>query len=39
MLDIAMPLFETNDVRPGIPSAVAATKAGRPQPMLDFQGR
>jgi enoyl-CoA hydratase/carnithine racemase len=39
MLDIAMPLFETDDVRRGIPSAVAAAKAGRPRPMLDFQGR
>jgi enoyl-CoA hydratase/carnithine racemase len=39
MLDIAMPLFETDDARRGIPSAVAAAKTGRPRPMLDFQGR
>jgi enoyl-CoA hydratase/carnithine racemase len=39
MLDIAMPLFETDDVRRGIPSAIAAAKAGRPRPTLDFLGR
>jgi enoyl-CoA hydratase/carnithine racemase len=38
MLDIAMPLFETDDVRRGIPSAVDAAKAGRSRPMVDFQG-
>jgi hypothetical protein len=32
MFDIAMPLFETEDVRCGIPSAVDALKAGRPRP-------
>ena len=39
MFDIAMPLFETDDVRRGIPSAVDALKAGRPRPALDFRGR
>jgi len=39
MFDIAMPLFETDDVRRGIPSAVAALKAGRPRPPMDFKGR
>ena len=39
MFDIAMPLFETDDVRKGIPSAVNALKAGQPRPALDFQGR
>jgi hypothetical protein len=39
MFDIAMPLFETEDVRRGIPSAVDALKAGRPRPAIDFQGR
>jgi enoyl-CoA hydratase/carnithine racemase len=39
MFDIAMPLFETDDVRRGIPSAVNALKAGRPRPALDFRGR
>ena len=39
MFDIAMPLFETEDVRHGIPSAVEALKAGRPRPAMDFKGR
>jgi enoyl-CoA hydratase/carnithine racemase len=39
MFDIAMPLFETEDVRRGIPSAVDALRAGLPRPVLDFQGR
>jgi enoyl-CoA hydratase/carnithine racemase len=38
-LDIAMPLFETEDARRGIPSAVDAAKAGRSRPIVDFQGR
>lgn len=38
LLDIAMPLFETNDVKRGIPSAVDALKAGRPRPAMDFKG-
>jgi hypothetical protein len=39
MFDIAMPLFETEDVRRGLPPAVGALKGGRPRPALDFQGR
>jgi hypothetical protein len=39
MLDIAMPLFETQDVQRGLKSAVDALKAGKPRPVLDFQGR
>jgi enoyl-CoA hydratase/carnithine racemase len=39
MFDIAIPLFETEDVRRGIPSAVEALKAGRPRPPMDFKGR
>jgi hypothetical protein len=38
MFDIAMPLFESDDVRRGIPSAVDALKAGRPRPPMDFTG-
>ena len=38
MFDIAMPLFETDDVRRGIPSAVNALKAGQPRPPMDFTG-
>ncbi|HWE07893.1 MAG TPA: enoyl-CoA hydratase/isomerase family protein [Solirubrobacteraceae bacterium] len=39
MLDIAMPLFETHDVEAGLASAVNAIRAGRPRPVLEFQGR
>jgi enoyl-CoA hydratase/carnithine racemase len=39
MFDIAMPLFETEDVQRGLQSAVAALKAGKPRPVLDFKGR
>lgn len=39
MFDIAMPVFDTEDVQKGIPSAVNALKAGRPRPAMDFKGR
>ncbi|MFH8410219.1 enoyl-CoA hydratase/isomerase family protein [Streptomyces sp. NPDC018019] len=39
MLDIAMPLFATEDAKAGLASAIAAFKAGTPRPELDFQGR
>lgn len=39
MFDIAMPLFETKDVTQGLASAVNALKAGKPRPVLDFEGR
>jgi enoyl-CoA hydratase/carnithine racemase len=39
MFDIAMPLFETDDVQRGLKSAVDALKAGRPRPVLEFKGR
>jgi enoyl-CoA hydratase/carnithine racemase len=39
MFDIAMPLFETEDVKAGLTSAVNALKAGKPRPVLDFKGR
>lgn len=38
MFDVAMPLFETNDARRGIRSAVDALKAGLPRPVMDFKG-
>jgi enoyl-CoA hydratase/carnithine racemase len=38
MFDIAMPLFETEDVKTGLASAVDALKAGRPRPALAFLG-
>ena len=39
MFDIAMPLFETDDVNTGLASAVRALEAGQPRPVLEFQGR
>jgi enoyl-CoA hydratase/carnithine racemase len=39
MLDIALPLFETKDVKTTLPSAVDAVKAGRPRPAFEFLGR
>ena len=39
MFDIAMPLFETEDVRAGLKSAVDALNADKPRPVLDFKGR
>jgi hypothetical protein len=39
MFDIAMPLFEREDTQVGLNSAVEALKAGRPRPVLEFQGR
>jgi len=39
MFDIALPLFETEDGKAGLTSAVNALKAGRPRPVLDFKGR
>ncbi len=38
MFDIAMPLFETDDVQRGLKSAVDALKAGKPRPVMDFKG-
>ena len=38
MFDVTMPLFDTDDVKRGIPSAVKALKAGTPRPVLDFKG-
>ena len=39
MFDIAMPLFETDDVEAGLASAVRALEAGERRPALEFQGR
>lgn len=39
MFDIAMPLFESEDVRKSLPEAVDAYLAGRSRPKFDFQGR
>jgi hypothetical protein len=39
VVDIAMPLFETEDVKAGLTAAVDAIKAGQHRPVLDFDGR
>ncbi|MFE7745972.1 enoyl-CoA hydratase/isomerase family protein [Nocardia sp. NPDC057455] len=39
MFDIALPLFETEDVQGALVSAVDAFKAGRPRPVFGFEGR
>lgn len=39
MLDISMPLFETDDAQMAMRSAVEAMAAGVPRPELQFQGR
>jgi enoyl-CoA hydratase/carnithine racemase len=39
MFDIALPLFETEDVKTTLRSAVGAFNAGKPRPAFDFQGR
>jgi hypothetical protein len=36
---IAMPLFETEDVKVGLPSAVNALEAGKPRPLFEFKDR
>ncbi|MFI5610882.1 hypothetical protein [Amycolatopsis sp. NPDC051903] len=38
VFDVAMPLFESGDVRRGLASAIAAYQAGRPRPVLAFDG-
>jgi enoyl-CoA hydratase/carnithine racemase len=39
VFDIALPLFETEDAKTGLRSAVTAAKAGERRPILEFQGR
>ncbi|OGO98464.1 MAG: hypothetical protein A3E00_03580 [Curvibacter sp. RIFCSPHIGHO2_12_FULL_63_18] len=39
MFNIAMPLFETEDVKDGLASAVKALTAGTARPVLEFKGR
>jgi enoyl-CoA hydratase/carnithine racemase len=38
LFDLAMPLFETEDVKMALPSAVSALKAGKRRPVFDFKG-
>ena len=39
ILDIAMPLFETEDVKFALPVAIEAFRAGKSRPVFDFKGR
>ena len=39
VLDVAMPLFETEDVKSALPLAIEAARAGKPRPVFDFEGR
>jgi hypothetical protein len=39
MFNVAMPLFETEDVKDGLASAIKALQAGTPRPLLEFKGR
>lgn len=39
LLDVAMPLFRSEDVAAAVPLAVAAFKAGKPRPAFPFAGR
>ncbi|MEU9175060.1 enoyl-CoA hydratase/isomerase family protein [Streptomyces sp. NPDC048420] len=39
LFDLAVPLFETEDVKDGLASAAQALKEGRPRPVLPFKGR
>ncbi|HMJ35905.1 MAG TPA: enoyl-CoA hydratase/isomerase family protein [Baekduia sp.] len=39
MFDVALPLFESDDVKATLPEAVEAFEAGRPRPAFDFHGR
>lgn len=38
-VDLAMPLFETEDVRKALLAAADALASGAPRPQFDFQGR
>nr|WP_180166595.1 enoyl-CoA hydratase/isomerase family protein [Stenotrophomonas sp. SbOxS2]NYT99447.1 enoyl-CoA hydratase/isomerase family protein [Stenotrophomonas sp. SbOxS2] len=39
MFDIALPLFDSEDVQLALPASVEAFKAGRPRPVFEFKGR
>ena len=39
MADIALPLFETDDVKLALPASVEAFKAKKPRPVFPFKGR
>jgi enoyl-CoA hydratase/carnithine racemase len=39
MFDIALPLFQTEDVKLALPTSVELFKAGKPRPAFNFKGR
>ncbi|MFC0397932.1 enoyl-CoA hydratase/isomerase family protein [Paraburkholderia rhizosphaerae] len=39
LFDIAMPLFDTEDAKVGLTSAIKAANAGKPRPAVEFKGR
>jgi enoyl-CoA hydratase/carnithine racemase len=39
LMNIAMPLFDTEDTKMAIPAAVEALTQGKPRPQFDFRGR
>jgi enoyl-CoA hydratase/carnithine racemase len=39
IFDIAIPLFDTEDVKWALPLAIEAFTAGKPRPVFDFKGR
>ena len=39
LFDIAIPLFETEDVKSALPLAIDASRAGKPRPVFNFKGR
>ncbi|NMO93875.1 enoyl-CoA hydratase/isomerase family protein [Actinomycetospora sp. TBRC 11914] len=39
IFDVALPLFDSADTRMAIPTAVEAAHAGRPRPVMPFEGR
>jgi hypothetical protein len=39
LLDVSVPLFETEDVKAGLASASEAFHAGKARPVLEFRGR
>ncbi|MCU1679816.1 MAG: enoyl-CoA hydratase [Amycolatopsis sp.] len=38
MLDIALPLFESDDFKAGMVATITALRAGRPRPPIEFHG-
>jgi hypothetical protein len=39
MWEIALPLFESEDVKLAIPASIQALREGKPRPQFPFKGR